>query len=287
VDLDLPTESGGPASAEIAGLQKQLALLQSKYTENHPDVRRLKEMIANLEAQASSAQKEGAPAKEPLKEEKAGSLESQPTAFSAADLLKPQLEQVNKEIKGLKDQVANVAAKIDLHQKRVDESPEREQELMSLSRDYDNLKRLYDSMLNRKLEAEIAVSMERKQKGEQFRVIDPAKIPEKPVEPDVKKILMLTLVLGLALGGGLSYLVEMMDTSYKSPQELEKDLDLPVLVSVPIRLTNRESRMARIRQTVAYGSICAGFVFSAVAIVVGVKGLDKTLELVKGIIGKV
>ena len=260
---------------------------KSRYTENHPDVRRLKEMIANLESQASSVPEETAPAKDTPKEETANPLESQFTAFSAADFLKPQLEQVNAEIKSLKDQVAKVTAKIDLHQKRVDDSPEREQELMSLTRDYDNLKRLYNSMLNRKLEAEIAVSMERKQKGEQFRVIDPAKIPEKPVEPDMKKILLLTLVLGLGLGGGLAYVVEVMDTSYKNPQELEKDVDLPVLVSVPIRFTKRELKMARIRQVVAYGSICAGFVFSAVAIVVGVKGVDKAIELVKGLVEKV
>ncbi len=174
-----------------------------------------------------------------------------------------------------------------LHQKRVDATPQREQELLSLNRDYDNLKNLYNSMLNRKLEAEIAVSMERKQKGEQFRVIDPAKIPESPVEPDMKKILMLTLVLGLGLGGGLAYLVEAVDTSYKNPQELEKELELPVLVSVPIRFTKKELKMAKIKEAVAYGSICAGFVFSAIAIVVGVKGVDKTVELVRGLVEKI
>ena len=58
----------------------------------------------------------------------------------------------------------------------MEDTPKREQELFSIQRDYQNLKELYDSLQKRKLEADIAVSMEKKQKGEQFRIIDPAKV---------------------------------------------------------------------------------------------------------------
>ena len=280
-ELELATESNGQGMTELQKLKNELAVLQNKYTDNHPDVRRLKGMIANLESQQSVTSENG------QRVEKAAALESQTSTRSPAKSFKYQLDQVNMEIESLKDKIAEVTANIDLHQKRVDAVPQREQELMSLSRDYENLKHLYDSLLTRKLEAEMAVSLERKQKGEQFRMIDPAQIPESPVEPDMKKILMLTLALGLGLGGGLAYLVEAADTSYKNPQELEKELELPVLVSVPIRFTKKELKMAKIRETVAYGSICAGFVFSAIAIVVGVKGVDKTVELVRGLVEKI
>ncbi len=76
-----------------------------------------------------------------------------------------------------------------VYQKRVEETPRREMELQSLNRDYANIKEVYNSLLNRKLEAELSVNMEKRQKGEQFRILDPAKLPEKPVSPDVIKFL--------------------------------------------------------------------------------------------------
>ena len=106
-------------------------------------------------------------------------------------------------------EIKNVKSHIELYQRRVEETPKREQELLSLTRDYENLKALHSSLLNRKLEAELAVSMERKQKGEQFRILDPAKASSSPVEPNIRKIIMLTLALGLGLGGGMAYLMEM------------------------------------------------------------------------------
>ena len=68
---------------------------------------------------------------------------------------------------------------------------------MSLTRDYNNILESYKSLLNRKLEAEIAVNMEKKQKGEQFRIIDSAKMPEKPISPNMKKLFLLFVALGL------------------------------------------------------------------------------------------
>jgi len=138
-----------------------------------------------------------------------------------------------------------------LYQIRIEETPKREQELLSTRRDYENLQELYNSLLERKLEAEIAVSMEKKQKGEQFKVIDPAKIPSRPVEPDVMQIILLTLVLGLGLGGGLAYMMEAMDTSFKTTDEIEDELQLPVLVSMPIRYSEKEEKRIKWKNALA------------------------------------
>ncbi|MCD6298456.1 MAG: protein GumC, partial [Deltaproteobacteria bacterium] len=159
--------------------------------------------------------------------------------------------------------------------------------LLSINRDYSNLRELYNSLLNRKLEAEMAVSMEKKQKGEQFRVVDFAKVPERPVKPDMRKVILLTLVLGLGLGGGLGYLAELMDTSYKTPEELEKEINLPVLVSIPIRYTENELNRIKRKKIIAFACVGAGFVLSAIGIVLAVKGFDKTLDFVKNICDKI
>ena len=88
---------------------------------------------------------------------------------------------------------------------------------------------LYKSLLKRKLESEISISMERKQKGEQFRVIDKAQIPKKPIEPDLKRIFMMTIAIGFGLGGGLAFLLEFLDSSYAGRKRWRKTSIFPSL----------------------------------------------------------
>ncbi|MBW2616270.1 MAG: protein GumC [Deltaproteobacteria bacterium] len=279
IEFDSSSGTGDVGSEELRALKKKLILLESRYTANHPDVRRTKNMIAKLESKETEQETES-------DESEVESAEVAPVFPMGENFLKPQLQQIDLEIRNLKNEIRKVQAKGASYQKKVEDTPKREQELISLNRDYDNLKKLYDSLLNRKLEAEIAVSMEKKQKGEQFRVIDPAKIPIRPIEPDVRKIILITLVLGLGLGGGLAYLVETMDTSYKTPDDIEKELDIPILISMPIRYTDRELRRMKRKQIMAYASVGVGFVLSAIGIVLAVKGVDTTINYVKSIFDK-
>ena len=266
VEMASPGEQGGTQS--LAELKAELAMLESRYTERHPDVIRLRETIARLEASQGSMPGESASRAGPPSRQEEGVLHS----------LRRQLEEVNLEINQLKAEIKETEAEIKVYEKRIEETPKREQELLSLNRDYENLRELYNSLLNRKLEAELAVSLEKKQKGEQFRVIDPAKVPSRPVEPDMRKILLATFILALGLGCGLAYLVEMMDTSYKDPEEVEKDLGLPVLLSIPIRYTKGELRRMKFKTILAYSSVSIGFLASVFGILVATKGLDKTLR---------
>jgi polysaccharide chain length determinant protein (PEP-CTERM system associated) len=258
---------------DLGSLKSELALLEAKYTERHPDVIRLKKMIEKLESQETGVLPKAS---------------GEEAAFPEghAKLLQ-QLNAVNAEIANLRRELQEAKNKAAWYQKKVEETPKREIELIELQRDYDNLVKLYDSLLNRKLEAEIAVSMERKQKGEQFRVIDPAKIPTTPVEPDMRKILMMVLVLGVGVGGGLAYLVELMDSSYKDPDDVEKELKVPVLVSLPLRYTEQEIKRRRIKETLKAASVAIGFVVCAVGVVMATKGVDKTVQYIKTVLEKI
>jgi hypothetical protein len=89
-------------------------------------------------------------------------------------------------------------------------------------------------LLKRRLEAEISVNMERKQKGEQFRILDRAIEPKRPSEPDMQRLFMIVLAAGLGAGCGLVLLTELMDNSFRSPEEVEADLELPILAMVPV-----------------------------------------------------
>ena len=260
---------------DLQSLKVELASLEARYTSKHPDIRRLKETIARLENEQIT----------PGTSSKSSRIAS---SFSGVELtLKQQFQNLDLEIARFKEEIKKTRSQIDFYQKKVEDTPKREQELLSLNRDYENLRDVYNSLLNRKLEAEIAVSMEKKQKGEQFKVIDPAKMPTYPVEPDVRRILLMVLMLGLGLGGGLAYITERMDSSFKTPEELEKGLKLPVLISMPINYTEKELRFRRIKKAFAAASVTLGFVLSSCAIILAIKGVDISVNYVKNLLDKI
>jgi polysaccharide chain length determinant protein (PEP-CTERM system associated) len=259
-------------SKDLAALKSQLAGLEAKYTPSHPDVIRLKTLIESLESK-----EQGTP---PDSRE----VSRLPETPGNRRLLE-ELRLVEGEIRNLRSEGDRVAAQLRTYQKWVEETPRREQELFAQNRDYDRLKEIHSSLLKRKLEAEIAVSMEKKQKGEQFRVIDPAKVPTKPVKPDLGRIALLILALGLGLGGAFGYGREMMDTSYRSPDDIEKELKLPILVSIPFRHTEQEIKARKRNEVIKAVGVAAGFVVSVVAIFVAAKGVDRTLQYIKELAG--
>lgn len=287
LESDTGLSDGADAvSGEIAVLQEQLEQLRIRYTEQHPDVRRIKSMIEKIQVRDAEAAATSDQETEPVLEVEALMPEPQVGSLmpSVGDMLKPQLRQINYEIQDIRAEIVKTREKIELYQNRVEETPKLEQELITLKRDYGNLRGLHDSLLNRKLEAEIAVSMEKKQKGEQFRILDPARRPEIPVEPDLRKILLLTIVLGLGLGGGLAYARELLDTSFKNPEEASEGLGLPVLISLPLCFTVQEKRARKRRALLKAVGVAAGFVVSAGGIVVALKGVHGVTQYVRGLL---
>jgi polysaccharide chain length determinant protein (PEP-CTERM system associated) len=271
----LPGGQQGPKT--LAGLQNELAELRTRYTEDHPDVIRLRKLIEDFgkrapKAEAGEEQPKGVPSLAPLQ---------------TTQLLKRQLVETESSISGLKAESDKLKAQIHWYDAKVKETPKREQELLGLNRDYQNLKALYESLLQRKLEAEISVSMEKKQKGEQFRVIDSAKVPDKPVKPDVRKVALIILALGLGLGGALAYLVEAMDSSYKTPEEVERDLNAEVLVTMPLGHTKGELRRIKFKKTFAALSVSLGFALSVAGIVLATQGVDATVIYLKELLSKI
>jgi polysaccharide chain length determinant protein (PEP-CTERM system associated) len=272
----IPSIPGSPATVgqetrDIQSLKKELMSAKARYTDMHPDVKRLEETIAAMEREITEAVAETGPDSDEVLSLRAGIDPD----------LRRQLQDIDVEIAGLKEEIKQTQTQIAAYQRKVEETPKREQELFSLNRDYNNEKELYNSLLNRKLEAEIAVSMEMKQKGEQFRVIDPAKIAVRPIEPNLMKTMLLTLMLGLGLGGGLAYLKEMMDTSYMSPEELEEDVKIPVLASMPFIYTEREQRDRKVREILKVCSVSAAFLLFAIGVLLAREKLSLALESIR------
>lgn len=262
-----------PETNDLDQMRVQLENLQSRYTERHPDVVRLKARIADLEKQAQS---------QPAADGASTGSGRSPGARLSPEY-RAQYNEIMQEMARLKEDITDTRQQIASYQKRVENTPKREQELLSLRRDYQNIQSTYDSLLDRKLEADIAVNLERKQKGEQFRVLDPAKLPQKPVKPDMRKLFVMIVGAGLALGGGIIFLLEYLDTTFKRPEDIEEDLELPVLCSVPQIISDKMKRLKRIEHAscAAFGVLV--FVLFAGFAALSQLGVEPTIELVRKI----
>ncbi len=276
------SSGGGDESLALEQLRERLKSLKLKYTDNYPDVKAVQAQITKLEAQQKEEAEKNSETEATGDKNKETSSTDE-LSLSNTDFTKVQVDQVDAEIKELNKEIAEAKKKVAFYKKRVEDTPKREQEILSISRDYNNLKEVYDKMLDRKLEAELSVSMERKQKGEQFRVIDPAQIPLRPVKPDAKRIMAIVIVLGLGIGCGSAYLVELLDTSYRSPDEAEKDLGVPVLISLPYLYTEQEIYTRRKKRIIIASSMIISYGIALFAVVVFTKGFRETIEFIKEI----
>jgi len=129
-------------------------------------------------------------------------------------------------IKSLEQQIA-------FYERRIEDTPRREQELILLTRDYDLLEKNYQSLLGKKIQAHMAENLERKLQGEQFKILDPARLPEKPFKPDRNKIFPIGAMMGLMAGLGLTWFRETLDRSFRSVSDVEVYLAIPVIATIP------------------------------------------------------
>ncbi len=255
------TESkDGHATSSINALslpemRERLKILRSRYTARHPDVIALEKAIEEREKLSGQEKTQ----------EKVGRLTGNP----ALDALKFQLKSAELDISQMKEERKHLKEQIAKYQQRIENAPKREQELIDLTRDYENLKQTYDSLLQRKLEAEQAAALERRQQGAQFRIVDPAKVPERPVKPKLKKLLPMVVVLAFGGAIGLAFALDLLSPYFYDPDDVTKAFNLPVLACIPLLLTEQEQRARRRKEMLLLGTSLAGYtvVFSLLAII--------------------
>jgi succinoglycan biosynthesis transport protein ExoP len=218
-------------------LKRDLTAARGKYTENHPDVVDLKRKIANLELAAKEILEKQKALLEARQERAARTNEPIVTTDPATDMIIAQYHEQHTvallEAGRLRGEEKKLKEEIISYQRRIEDTPKLEQELSLLNRDYDILKTTYQSLKDKKIQSQMAENMEKKQQGEQFKILDPARYPEKPVKPDRDRILMMGAFIGLAAGLGLAWFRETLDQSFHSEEELETDLGLPILATLP------------------------------------------------------
>ncbi len=220
--IELGSDSSTLDASQLKILKEKLASLKVNYTDKHPEVIRIKKAISDLEKMSNNSASYGSD-----KDKKTSNIN--PWLLQ----MKNQLIQIDNEIAKLKKEKKTTLFKIKEYQKRVEITPKVEQKLQELSRGYNVTKKQYQSLLDKILQAELAANMERKQKGEQFKILDPAQMPEKPYKPNTMVFLLFGFILSTGVGFGSAFLAEYMDNHFYKPEDIESFSKLPVLSSIP------------------------------------------------------
>jgi polysaccharide chain length determinant protein (PEP-CTERM system associated) len=208
-------EAADPLIQRLNIQRLKLLNLQTLYKDKHPDIVALRVEIEELEKKLIS--------RPSLRSEGAGG-----GSFNGA---MPD-GVASRELLDLMDRERQVSAQIRDYERRLEAIPQREQDLTSLLRDYENTQKNYQGLLDKKLNAKISENLEKRQKGEKFRILDPAALPEKPYKPSPVKVVLAGVLFGFFGGLAIVFIRESVDSTLHKPEDLEAILSVPILASI-------------------------------------------------------
>jgi polysaccharide chain length determinant protein (PEP-CTERM system associated) len=223
---------------QLASLETQLSTLQARYTDDYPDVIKAKADIAALKKKMADNGTNST-----VTDEKNSKPLVEPSQIAQLRAVIHMDDQVIGE--KVKEQ-EQIRQQIKTYQGRLQSTPAVEQQFKELTRGYQTALQSYNELQKQRTDAQRATDLERKQQGQQFRVLDPANLPEKPSFPNRPLFAAGGLAGGLALGLGITFLLELQNSSMRSERDVEFALRLPVLAMVPAiqPLTTKKSKRA-------------------------------------------
>jgi len=208
---------------QLSALQSKLAALRAQYTDQYPDVVQTEADIAALKKRitaGNSAPPAPRPTRPSVEPQQIAQLRAQ---VHAAD---QTLAEKTKEQQQIKQQIA-------MYQSRVQASPVVEEQYKELTRGYQTALAAYNDLLMKRNTSMMSQDLAQQDEDEQFYLLDPANLPDKPTFPNPPLFAAGGLAGGLGLGLGLAFLLEMQDTSLRNERDVEFVLHLPVLAMIP------------------------------------------------------
>jgi succinoglycan biosynthesis transport protein ExoP len=229
-------EPADPLAVRLARSHQELVELQARFSDKYPDVVRLKAEISALEAQTRGR---------PVAGVGSDQRESVPNPF--AFKLRQVIAETEAEIIGLRAEERRLREDFATYQRRVENTPLREQEFQEVSRDYETTSELYRTLLKRYEEAQLAETLEQRQKGEQFRILEAAIPPSAPWAPNRARLLLVGGALAMGLAVGVVLLAEWLDASFHDVDDLRDFANVPIVARIPRIVSERDAVRRRWR----------------------------------------
>jgi succinoglycan biosynthesis transport protein ExoP len=208
-------------------MQSDLVDLEARYTPDHPDVIRAKADIADLQqrtAQANAAEKKSQPAQETV------ATTAEPPEIG---LLRNEINQDQVSLNQNTSEQTSIEKQINDYEARIKLSPSVAQEFQELTRDQQSASDHYNDALKRRDTASVAKGLTAQLQNEQFRVLDPASLPEMPSATFGMQFAGAGLGAGLFVGLLITLILEYRDKSLRTERDAEFFLEFPVVALVP------------------------------------------------------
>jgi len=214
--------------------EAELSGTRERFSEAHPDVIGLKKEVRALRDEVDELSRRQTVLKtEDTKPENPSYI-----------TLQTQIASTEMDIKTIRAELGQLRERYREYQRRVENTPQVEQQYRALQRDYQNAQAKHQETTRRLLSAREAKGLEEKRMAEKFTLIDPPAFPEKPTSPNRLAIVLIGLVLAVGAGAGVGSLAEYMDESVRDPEELARIAGQPVLAAIPFW----ETRADRVRR---------------------------------------
>jgi polysaccharide chain length determinant protein (PEP-CTERM system associated) len=245
-----------PSTAKLLDMARAgLRNLEAHLTPEHPDIKNQKRLIRDLEQKLAA---------ESLQQPVTASVPA-PEVQRVADM-QAEFDLLDHRIATKQDDEKKILEAISQYRRQLESLPGVESHLTELMRDYTTLQSTYQNLLLKSEDAKMAQNLERRQIGEQFKIVDPAALPQKPYSPDRFKIMLFGSLAALLLGLAVAGLLEYLDKSLRTEEDVVTALALPVLALVPTMITKAERQRIRRKQLLLATSGAALVVCSAVVI---------------------
>jgi polysaccharide chain length determinant protein (PEP-CTERM system associated) len=239
----IPSETDNQDKALLRELKAKLVQIESRYSDKYPDVIKTKAEIAKLE--------------ERLEASSSGKTAQEKPNNPAFLALTSQLASIKANAESIRRQIDDLRRKQAEYQRRIEATPKVDEVYKGLVSERNNTQAKYDDLIRKTMEAKVAQGLEKGQMGERFNLIDPARLPEKPVKPNIPAVLLIGFVLGIGAGVGVAAIKEFSDRSVRSITALTKNMGLPVLGGIPEIVTWRDRKRQRIKRVVVICCVLA------------------------------
>lgn len=218
-----------PAEQQLTKAKSDLAIAQQMYTPEHPAVIRLQAQVAALQKQVDAEKAAASASPKPASTKSAKSADTP----KLSPQVQSQITVLDQEIKQRLQDQKDAKAKIAAIQSRIERLPEVEEKLSNLQNAYTVAKANYTTLLEKKSAAATGAAMEQQAEGEEFRLVDPANLPQKPVSPNIPRIELMGVLGALLVGVGLAFLMEMRDAVVRNEADVTYYTESPMLAALP------------------------------------------------------
>jgi polysaccharide chain length determinant protein (PEP-CTERM system associated) len=209
--------------ARLNYLQNQLMVLMAKYTENYPEVIKVKSEIEELKRRITETE-----------DLDSDTLESETAGINPIyQQLKEELATTGAESEAVKARVGELMKQQQVAQGILGRMPKEQEEWTKLQRDRNVYQKIYDDLLEKLENARVSKDLEHTAKTASFRVVDPAVFPLMPISPNIVIIILIGLILCVGAAVGVVYGLENLVYTYKDEESIENRLKLPVLTTIP------------------------------------------------------